>query len=93
MKFGGGHRGDSNTSQMVYPVTSVSGAQVKVSRSVVIYTTLALAAMCGVPWLSQFFSDSALQMALDLLSWCFVGVLATIVLMVSVKVIDSVLDV
>ena len=62
-------------------------------KSVLIFTAFALAAVPGVLWLSQFFSDGALQIALDSLSWCVVGLLATFVLMASVKVIDSLLNV
>jgi hypothetical protein len=93
MKIGSGHLAEPNATQVPCSAMSISKMQLDVLKTMSVVVALASVILYGLLGLPQSFADSSLQMALDVLSWCLVGALATLLLMLGVKVIDRLLDV
>lgn len=93
MKIRSGRLAETSATPVPYSAMSISHTQLEVLKTVFVAVAFASAILYGLFRLPLTFDDSLVQMALDVLSWCLVGALATFLLMLAVKVIDGLLDV
>jgi hypothetical protein len=93
MKIASGHLAESSGSRVAYSATPFGRTQLYKVKSVLVFVASAAAILYGLLWLPLTFAEGSVQTALDILSWCLVGALATFLLMLGVRIIDGLLDV